>query len=168
MTSSQAWAFPVPNSEDEIIHGCHQALCLAPSEYPPTLPTSKERLDAPEWYGFELAAWPIGERIRQALSKNPRFKKNIGVVTKILEVAICRNLRRGRQSFVTTLGFVAAKGHAQDLVPFLNDEDVDGQVVGTLLKMRAAGYGREVRPLLDSKQAWIKRLAKNYISRYPS
>ncbi len=65
------------------------------------------------------------------------------------------------------LGFVAARRYAETLVPFLTDTDVDGQLVDTLIKMRAPGFKREVASLLHSDKTWIRRLAKKYVDRYP-
>src|SRR5215471_1085433 len=42
------------------------------------------------------------------------------------------------------------------------------QVVDTLLKMRAGGFADAVAPLVQSDKAWIRRLAKKYVGRYPS
>jgi hypothetical protein len=41
-------------------------------------------------------------------------------------------------------------------------------VVDTLLKMRAGGFADAVAPLVQSDKAWIRRLAKKYVERYPS
>jgi hypothetical protein len=158
----------VPASEEQVLAACEQALRLAPSEWPPTLPPSEKLWGAPEWYSFELDAWPIGESIRRAFVQRPYLKKRTGLISKVAEVATCRNLRRGRQSFIMAMGFVAACHHASALVPFLTDSDVDGQVVHTLLKMRAAGYRHSVAPLLQSEKAWIRRLARTYVERYPT
>jgi len=157
----------VPASEEEVFAACEQALLLAPAEYPATLPPSKELLGAPEWHSFEHEAWPIGESIRRAFRENPKLKRKDAVLAKVMEVATCRNLRRGRQSFIMALGFVAAEKHAKTLIPFLNDGDVAGQVVHTLIKMKAAGFAGEVAPLLQSDKTWIRRLAKQYVKRYP-
>jgi hypothetical protein len=54
------------------------------------------------------------------------------------------------------------------LVPFLSDSDVDGQIVHTLLKMRATGHARVVATLLGSKEAWKLLLVRKYIERYPT
>jgi hypothetical protein len=83
-------------SEEEILAACEKAIRLAPAEFPPTLPESKELLGAPEWYPFELEAWPIGESVRHAFSKNPKLRKREILLSKVVEVATCRNLRRGR------------------------------------------------------------------------
>ncbi|MGB8459063.1 MAG: hypothetical protein WCE50_15165 [Candidatus Acidiferrum sp.] len=64
------------------------------------------------------------------------------------------------------LGFVAARQHAKTLAPFLRDLDVDGQVVYTLIKMKAPDFVSEVEPLLQSDKTWIRNLAKKYLSRY--
>lgn len=140
---------------------------MAPKEFLPTLPGAKQLFEVPLWHSFENEAWPIGESIRLAFVKNPRFRKNDAVLAKVIEVATCRNLRRGRQSFILALGFVAAQKYAKTLIPSLSDPDVDGQVIDTLIKMKAPGFAHEVAPLLHSKRTWIRRLAEKYIDRYP-
>jgi hypothetical protein len=157
---------PTVVSKEEILTACEEAIRLAPAEFPPTLPPSKELSGAPEWYSFEYAAWPIGESIRRAFVENPRHKKNDAVLAKVAEVATYRNLRRGRQSFVMALGFVAARRYADTVAPFLSDPDVEGQVLDTLIKMKAPGYTREAISLLHSDKVWIRRLAKKYVDRY--
>jgi hypothetical protein len=158
----------VPKSEEEVLATCEKALCLAPSEWPITLPASKELLGEPEWYSFEHAAWALGESVRRAFVQHPHLKNKPALISKIVEVATCRNLRRGRQSFIMAIGFVAACSYASALTGSLDDQDVDGQVVYTLLKMRAGGFAHAVAPLITSEKTWIKRLAKKYIDRYPS
>jgi hypothetical protein len=155
-----------PASAEEIFAACEKALLLAPAEYPPTLPPSKDLSGAPEWYAFEHKAWPIGESIRRAFVHNPKLRTNGYVVDKVLEVASCRNLRRGRQSFIMALGFVAARQHAKTLSLLLCDQDVDGHALDTLIKMKAPGFAPEVEPLLRSDKTWICNLAKKYLSRY--
>jgi hypothetical protein len=168
-----AWVYshavnaPVPTSEEEVLAACDQALRLAPKEWPPTLRASKELQGAPEWYPFEHEAWAIGESVRRAFVQCPKLKKKTALISKVAVVATCRNLRRGRQSFIMAMGFVAACPHALSLVGSLGDSDVNGQVVYTLLKMKAAGFTNDVAPLLQSEKSWIRRLAKKYIERYP-
>ena len=66
------------------------------------------------------------------------------------------------------IGFVDARQYAEALIPFLSDSDVDGQIIYTLLKMRASGHAHAVRGLLESEKTWIRRLARKYIERYPT
>jgi|SRR5580704_11314311 hypothetical protein len=156
----------VPASAEEIFAACEKALSLAPAEYSPTLPPSKEISGTPEWYAFGHEVWPIGETVRRSFAQHPKFKKNEDLLNKVVEVVICRDLRRGRQSFIMALGFVAARQHAKTLSQFLSDPDVDGHVAYTLIKMKASGFSPEVEPLLQSDKTWIRNLAKKYLSRY--
>jgi len=64
------------------------------------------------------------------------------------------------------LGFVAAREFADTVAPFLSDPDVEGQVLDTLIKMKAPGYTQQAVSLLHSDKAWIRRLAKKYVDRY--
>ena len=155
-------------SEEEILAACEKAIRLAPAEFPPTLHESKELLGAPEWYPFELEAWPIGENVRQAFSKNPKLRKREVLLSKVAEVATCRNLRRGRQSFIMALAFVSAHQYAEPLAAFLADPDVNGHILRTLLKMRASGFAREAKLLLHSEESWKRRWAKKYLDQYSS
>ena len=140
---------------------------MAPSEFSPTLPTKEGLLGAPGWYSFEHEAWPIGESIRQSFQKTPKLKRDGGALEAVMRVVEQPNLRRGRQSFVMALGFKAASPFASRMARFLVDQDNDGQVVDTLLKMRAPGFVNAVRPLLGDTHTWIRNLAKRYVARYP-
>src|SRR5277367_6760605 len=107
MVLFRAVSAPVPASEEQGLAACERALRLAPSEWPPTLPSSERLRGAPEWYSFEHDAWPIGESIRRAFVLHPQLKKRTHLVSRVVDVATCRNLRRGRQSFIMAIGFVA-------------------------------------------------------------
>jgi len=124
-------------------------------------------MGAPEWYPFEHEAWALGESVRQVFVRNPRLRKREELLAKVAEVATCRNLRRGRQSFLMALRFVGAQKFASAFARFLDDDDVDGHVVYTLLKMKAPGFADRVAPLVKSDRAWIRRRAKQYVERFP-
>ena len=139
---------------------------LAPSEFPKDLSSKKELLENPDWYDFEHQVWKIGETVRQIFVKNPKLKKDKDILNEILEIIKTVNLRRGRQSFVLLLGFIGAKSFAPELALFLEDKDINGHILDTLLKMRANGYTEKVKPLLNSDTTWIKNLARKYLERY--
>jgi hypothetical protein len=158
----------VASSFDSVTAACEAALALAPDHFPPDLPTNELLSEAPEWYPFELRAWEIGEKIRQALSANRKLRGDSAVQENLLRVVLQRNLRRGRQPFVTNLAFKSAQPIAKYLAIFLNDPDIDGQVVDALLKMQAAGYSAEVASLTQSRYRWIRTLAQKYLRAYPA
>lgn len=64
------------------------------------------------------------------------------------------------------LGFVDSSEHAPTLVRFLSDPDVDGQVLDTLIKIRAGEFADQVWPLANHQQAWVQKLARRYLKRY--
>lgn len=151
---------------DAVTAACAAAKSLAPSEYPADLTPDRFTGGAGAWYGFENAAWKIGETIRLSFQATPRLKRDPSALNAVVDVVRCRNVRRGRQSFVMALGFTGAVRRAPAISEYLADPDIDGHVVGTLLKMRAAGYGQAVAPLLDAPHAWIRNLARRYLDRF--
>jgi hypothetical protein len=153
-------------SPDAVIAACTAAKALAPAEVPPDQPPDPTLNGVPAWYRFEWDAWPMGEAIRQSFQSTPSLKRDRRVLDAVLDVVRHRQLRRGRQSFVMALGFAGAAAYAPALAELLVDPDVDGQVLDTLLKMRVAGYGEVVAPLLDARHAWIRKLARRYLDRY--
>jgi hypothetical protein len=150
---------------DEIIAAAREALRLAPAQFPADLPVSKISRQ-PEWHSFEHSCWKHGEDIRQKLFKAPRLRGNAQIVAAILEVIEQRNLRRGRQSFVMLLGTVKAAYAASRVALWVEDPDISGHAIDTLLKMRVSGYAGVVRPHVSAKHAWIRRKAKAYLERY--
>jgi hypothetical protein len=155
------------NPKEEVLNACARALSFAPAEYPADLPTREGLFGAPEWYSFECKAWEIGENIRHQLMGKPKVKANTALLGRIISVIQCRNLRRGRQSFVLLIGFKGASGYADEIARLLSDPDVNGHALDTLLKMRVAGYASKVEALLESEHTWIRKKAKTYLERYP-
>lgn len=153
-------------SSQDVIAACAAAKALGPAEVPPDLPPDPKLNGVPGWCGFEWDAWPVGEAIRQSFQTTPSLKRDRRVLDAVLGVVRHRPLRRGRQSFVMALGFTGAATYAPALAEFLSDPDIDGQVLDTLLRMRAAGYGGAVAPLLEDRHAWIRKLARRYLDRY--
>ena len=160
-------------ARQKVMDICRDALALAPKTYPPDLPPLKFPFppgrgmpEVPDWYRFELQCWPMGEEVRRTFQKWPRLKRDPAATASVMEVVECANLRRGRQSFVMAIGFTAAAHLAPRAARFLNDPDIGGHVVDTLLKMRAPGFEEGIKPLLTAPHTWIRNLAKKYVARY--
>ncbi len=152
-------------SKADLAELCRRTLESAPGAVPPDLPIDS-KAGAPEWYDFEHRAWEAGEHVRQAFSRNRTWKKDAALREQVLEVAVHRQLRRGRQAWVMALGFVDAHELAPGLAVFLSDPDVEGQIVDTLIRMRAGDFSDRVWPLTNHEQAWVRKLARRYLKQY--
>jgi hypothetical protein len=150
---------------DEVVRACGEAMGLAPAAPPIDLPPDPIAPGVPAWHRFEHDAWGIGETVRRSLAQKPALRRHAAVQNAILQAVNTPHLRRGRQAFVMALGFSAAAAHAPALIPLLSDPDLDGHALDALLKMRVYTYDQEVRPLLDAKQAWVRKLARRYVVR---
>lgn len=124
--------------------------------------------DQPEWYMFEHDIWKLGEQIRLFLVENKKYKLNDSQLKRINQIATNKNAKNGRQSFIMLLGYKKYQSYSSDIASQIYDSNVAGQVIDTLLKMQAPGYGEIIRPFTTSKFLWIKKKAKKYIERYDS
>ncbi len=149
---------------EEICRMCSSASALAPRQEPPDLGT--DDAGVPRWHPYEFKVWQIGEDIRHALKAAPKLRAHSQVQECLLRIAEDRRFRRGRQSFVMNLGYRAAASHAPRVAALLSDNDVAGHALDTLIKMNASGFVREVWPLAGAPQAWVRKLAKKYLTRH--
>ncbi len=151
--------------DNEIDNLLNRAEVLIPEENLPDLPFMDLAPDVHDWYEFEHKLWDVGEEIRQFLSEN-KNKFNNSQIYRIVKICLDKRAKRGRQSFVMLLGRKMYCGYSEQIVAFLNDDDVDGQVIDTLYKMAAKEYVDLIEPFLTHNRTWIRNEAKRYIMRY--
>lgn len=138
-----------------------------PREVPPDLPSTKNTSGVPAWHDFEFTIWNTAEEIRQLSSASKKtFHK--GQLDRIVGICLNPNAKRGRQSFVMLLGKTKYCDYSSSLIALLDDEDVNGHVIDTLYKMRAAGYAALIAPFLNHRQTWIRNAAKKYVQKFES
>jgi len=147
----------------ELINDAH---LLIPSEPVPDLPSSPYTIGASEWHDFEHKIWKIGEDIRQLFTKQTVLRSDIHLQAAILDICIARNAKRGRQSFVSLLGYKSCIRHAPILVSEIDDPSVEGHIIDSLLKMGASQYINEVRPFVKHETTWIRKKAITYCERF--
>ena len=123
-------------------------------------------LDVSERYQFELQLWEKGETIRQVYVKYPKWRSDVQLQQLIASIALAREAKRGRQSFIMLMGNKQFMHYATILVKQLDDKGVDGQIISTLYKMHASGFTKEIKPFTTYKITWIRNLAKKYIEKY--
>lgn len=136
-----------------------------PCEASPDLPYMDHAPDVHRWHDFEFTIWNIAEEIR-LLSLESKTALNKSHLDRIIDICLNKKARRVRQSFVMLLGKTKYRNYSGVLAPLLDDEDVNGHVIDTLYKMRAAGYATMITPFLNHKQTWIRNAAKKYVQKF--
>ena len=138
---------------------------LIPNEELPDLPYMDAAPDVHEWYQFEHQLWNVGEEIRQLIVENNK-KLNEPQVKRIIEVCLDKKAKRGRQIFILLLGKKCYCAFADEIIPLIDDDDVDGHVIDTIYRMQVGQYVDKVKPFLNHRRMWIRNEAKRYIPKY--
>jgi hypothetical protein len=145
-------------------------LALAENKIPaallPNQPPNQYTSGEPEWYSFEYYIWDCGEKIRLLLAANRKYKLNEQQINRILSIAKNANAQRGRQSFMALLAYKRYQFLSDEIVTQINDPNVEGHVIDTILKMQAPQYVTVIKPFMDHEYAWIRNKAKKYISKF--
>ena len=96
-----------------ILEKIKEAESLIPGSYIPNLMPTELIKNVPAWHHFEHEIWKIGEEIRLLLLDVPSLRKDQDIHTGIIRIAVNRNAKRGRQSFIMLLGYKFCRHYAQ-------------------------------------------------------
>jgi hypothetical protein len=119
---------------------------------------------APDWLGYEVRLWELSEVVRQYLKANRRLRGGCGVLDAVVDIVSDARFGKGRQNFVLVLAQYGGQRYAKVIGDLLEDPDIFGHAVRALAKLRAPGYSARIKAILrDSKVAWIRRGARNYL-----
>ncbi|PQB04343.1 hypothetical protein [Aureitalea marina] len=154
------------NDKQNIFNKIDEAIQLRPLELEPDLADLTDYPGVPNWHDYESKIWEIGEDIRQIHLSNNKLRRDTEINSWIADFCLDNRSKRGRQSFLSCLENVHAKGQAEKVALLVKDPYVDGQAISCLLKMRVPGYGNLIAFHLGNDTTWIKNLAKKYIERY--
>lgn len=139
---------------------------LIPPTYEKNLPPMKQFIDVPEWHDYEYKIWNNGEQIRQILLEHKNLRKDKSLLNLFLTVALNRNAKRGRQSFIMLFEYKHCAEYADLLVKQIDDTFVSGHIIEVLNKMKTGQYVSFVMPYTTDKIAWIRNQAKKYVNRH--
>ncbi len=120
------------------------------------------------WYPFELEIWQKGEEIRQYLLADNNNKLTESQISQIVEIATNPCAKRGRQSFVMLLGDKKFQKFAPAVALQIHDENVSGQVIDTITKMKAKGFSDVINPFVTHDKELISKNAKTYFEKIGS
>ena len=119
--------------------------------------------DIPEWHDYEHSIWQNGEKIRQILCEHKSLRKDKELLDLFLVVALNKNAKRGRQSFIMLFGYQHCSEYADLLIKQIDDNFVNGHIIEGLNKMKVRKFGSIVKPFTTDKTTWIRKQAKKYI-----
>lgn len=102
---------------------------------------------APDWTQLELAVWQAGEDIRGATGRLKGSGSTGPIVDQVLAVVATVGLGKGRQSFVALASDLGGEDAVRRLTAHLDDDEVNGAIVGAMVKRKVAGYSARVAPL---------------------
>ena len=143
-----------------------KTLKLIPTEYEKDLPPTEFSPNVPKWHDYEHTIWQNGEKIRQILCVHKNLRKNKELLDLFLTIALNRNAKRGRQSFIMLFWYKHCSEYADLLIKQIDDDFVNGYIIEGLNKMKVGKFFSLVEPYKTSKVTWIRNQAKKYINEY--
>lgn len=120
------------------------------------------QLGAPDWLGYELRLWELGEELR-SLFKAKRWKGRGPLLDQIASLLSERKLGKGRQTLAILLGEFGGSEYASALSGALDDPAVWGHAVKALTKGRVPGQGERVQRIAAEADGWVRRSAQRYL-----
>lgn len=119
-------------------------------------------MGAPDWLGYELKIWKMGEVLRH-LYRFRRWKGKDVLLDQVANLIKNRDYGKGRQTLALLLGDFGGKYYSDDLIELLDDRDICGHVIKAIKKARIRGMSEKVRHIAENSGGWVKRAAQNYI-----
>jgi len=84
----------------------------------------------------------------------------------LLEIALNKNAKRGRQSFIMLFGYVQFSEYAEPLIQQIDNDFVQLHILDTIYKMRAEGFSNIISNYVDSKNNGVKNISKKYLKKF--
>jgi len=123
--------------------------------------------DAPNWLEFESLTWELGEKLRQALLENKKWKKSEPIHKACIDIVLDAELKHGRQPYLELIGKYGGENAKRAILGCLDDDAVRGHAVEAA---RLAGVTEAVDRIRDilanEKRAWIRKEAKKYLAKH--
>ncbi|GAA3761309.1 hypothetical protein [Flavobacterium ginsengiterrae] len=86
----------------------------------------------------------------------------------LIEIALNKNAKRGRQSFIMLFGYVQFSEYAEPLIQQIDDDFVQLHILDTIYKMRAEGFSNIMSNYINSKNTGVRNTAKKYLLKFAS
>jgi hypothetical protein len=121
-----------------------------------------ELKDAAPWAAFEMKILQLGRAVDFVQRKLGCWKGRGPLLDAVASVAAEARYRRGRQSFVGTLGEHGEGAYGAELVALLGDEAMTGYAVKALHRGAHAEYLDQALSAAEGGRPWVRNAARAY------
>jgi hypothetical protein len=123
-------------------------------------------LGAPDWMGFELRIWQLGESLRLFLKRKKRWRGRGPLLDAVAKLFADRAFGKGRQTLALLLGDFGKGDYGDVLGRGLDDNQVWGHAIKALTKAKIAGFAAEVAGVQAQESGWIRSAARKYLQSF--
>jgi hypothetical protein len=124
------------------------------------------QLGAPDWRGFELRVWQLGESLRLFLKKKKQWRGRGQLLDAIANLLSDRRFGKGRQTLALLLGDFGGRDYGDALGRALDDSEVWGHAIKALTKAKISGFAAEVAGVQAQEKGWIRSAARKYLQSF--
>jgi hypothetical protein len=121
------------------------------------------QLGAPDWKGYELRIWRLGESLRLFLRTKKGWRGPGVLLDAVAAVLRDRRFGKGRQTFALLLGDFGGQAYGEQLASVLDDREVWGHAIKALTKAKIPHYAAEVAAVQTQETGWIRAAARKYL-----
>lgn len=139
---------------------CKQWLSSLPSV------AMRGQLGAPDWKGFELHIWNLGESLRLFLKRKRLWRGRGPLLDAVAKLVSDSRFGKGRQSFALLLGDFGKREYGDVLGRALGDKEVWGHAIKALTKAKIPGFAAEVAGVQAQEKGWIRSAARKYLQSF--
>ena len=156
----KASAFDEISSQEEVAH----ALGVLAASWLRTLTgvAMEGQLGAPDWRGYELRLWELGEVLRHLL-KTKRWRGKGPLLDEVAGLLGQRAFGKGRQTLATVLGDFGGREYGKPLGEAAEDPAVWGHALKALTKARIGGQRARAERVAAEGEGWARRAAQRYL-----
>ena len=115
------------------------------------------------WYSYEYKIWNLGENLRFLLKRRKDIQKSESLQKTINAIISNKKYGKGRESFALLPGEFKFSLSIDTLIKMLYDEDIQGHIIISLIKLKVKGLDKEIKLIAETKDGWISKKAKKYL-----
>jgi hypothetical protein len=118
------------------------------------------------WYSYEYKIWNLGENIRLLLKKRKDIRNSDFLQKEINKIISDKKFGKGREPFALLPGEYKFFSNIETLIKMINDEEIQGHIIISLIKLKVKGLDKEMKVIADTKTGWVSKEAKKYLNKF--